>query len=162
MRPCQPLSRHNASPCICLTLRLGLASAPRSPATRLAASLCPFVSPASLLTPCLDTQPSGPRDLSSPCPGVWAPATVPSTLPIHTSPAQGSPRQPPRRRLTHKHTDGLAGANMLAHTHTPSSGQGGCALAQSPQREPVYWDPGVGCGNKRSFVQVYVKVTNSK
>lgn len=69
---------------------------------------------------------------------------------------------PPSLRNTGKCTDALAGANTLVHVHAQTSGYGFCALAQSPEREPVYWDPGVGCKNKRSLVRVYVKVTNSK
>lgn len=68
----------------------------------------------------------------------------------------------PSLRSTLRSRDALTGANTLVHMHTQTSGQGCCALAQSPEREPVYWDPGVGCKNKRSLVQVYVKVTNSK
>lgn len=70
-------------------------------------------------------------------------------------------RQPGER--THTQARGLPRRceHACSHAHTVF-GRGFCALAQSPRREPVYWDPGVGCRNKRSFVQVYVKVTNSK
>lgn len=139
--------------------------------TRSAAPLCPLF-PSSLFIPCRDTHPSVAYRLSCPagrlsCPHAMVPALCPRSASCPHF-ARWLPDTPPPHPVslgsafTCKHADSLAGANMLVHMHTQSFGQGSCALAQSPQREPVYWDPGAGCRNKRSFVRVYVKVTNSK
>lgn len=148
-RLCQPLYHHNAIP------GSALRSAPARPR--------PLAPP---LPPCPDTHSfRGPPHLGGPggltCPGArgscpHSARSPPSPPPVRPSVSRGSARM-------HTQARGLLRRCEHARSHAHAVfGQGSCALAQSPRREPVYWDPGVGCRNKRSFVQVYVKVTNSK
>lgn len=143
---------------ICLTLSSGLAphSTTRSAAPPALRFLRPRLSPAP--TPTLPWPTASGALPGCPVPVPWRP--------VHTSRAHCSPCHPPLRQpgeLSRTQAHGLRRRceHAYSHAHTVF-GQGFCALAQSPQREPVYWDPGVGCRDKRSFVQLYVKVTNSK
>lgn len=128
---------------------------------RLCRSPCPLL-PSALSPRCPDTHPSVAHRLWCPgrlsCP--WATASCPHfARPLLSLPP--SLRQPGKHAHTQARGLPRRCEHACSHAHAVF-GQGFCALAQSPRREPVYWDPGVGCRNKRSFVQVYVKVTNSK